>query len=90
VRRLGATVFASAAGLAARAQLLDQAIDVGRQRLQARQIGLVVGIGHERHLRHEARQLHVQAVVGGERLWIERHQGSAGQHALLVGAEQVK
>ncbi len=78
------------AGTHAFAQLLDQAVDMGRQRSQARDVVAVVFLGREGHLRHQARQAHVQSVPGRDRLRIERVEGEARQLALLVEDEQVE
>jgi hypothetical protein len=71
------------------AQLLDQAVDVARQRVQARYIVAVVVLADEGHLGQQLREAELQPVLGADRLRIEGIDGGAGQFALLVADEQV-
>ena len=72
------------------AHLLDQAVDVLRQGVQAPEIVAVVGFGQERHLGHQARQAQLQAVPGADRLRIEGGEGPRRELALERCREQVQ
>jgi anaerobic glycerol-3-phosphate dehydrogenase len=66
------------------AQLLDDAVDVARQRVQARDVVAVVVFGHEGHLRDQLRQADLQAVLGADRLRVEGDERGARELAFLV------
>jgi hypothetical protein len=72
------------------AQLLDDAVDVARHGVQPGDVGAVIVLGHERHLRRQLRQADVDAVARRDRLRVEGDDGGPGQAALLVGHEQVE